>query len=553
MKRLLLILFFVVVPSLVKSEIYSIKKYNIDIHVYKDGVIRVREALNIHFNIPRHGIIRKIPLNYVSIKGIRGSIKIYDVNVEGDGYRAYKKQGYFFIKIGKEGVFVNGDKSYVIEYKVFGGINQFGDFDSIAYNLIGNEWDAVIEEAEFFIFLPQKVSLGEDDAYFYSGKISEKCDFVKVIIQKNTLYGRLENKISPGTNIGIWITIPKGIINQSPLKNFEIFFKENRIYFLPISLFIILFILWWFLGKDEIVSKIVHYRLPKDLNPAVAGYVFDDKPDNRDLVSLFFYWAKEGIISIEEVDDPLALFSSKKDYLFRQLKSLPLDAKPFERIIFNELFPPYVKVIRLSSLKDSFYETMKIAKKSLEEYIISMELYDKKTLGFRKILISLSFILFLFSFFIFLRLDRNFGISLFISSGITFLFGSIMPKKTGYGKRVFEIVHGFKEFLEKVERPKLEKMLSKDPTYFDDILPYAVALGMSDKIVKKFEGLFSEPPKYYHSQRKVFTLNDFFISLDCFLEDITMFFGSSKTSNNNTFLGRNFSSGTRTGDGGTSW
>lgn len=42
-------------------------------------------------------------------------------------------------------------------------------------------------------------------------------------------------------------------------------------------------------------------------------------------------------------------------------------------------------------------------------------------------------------------------------------------------------VVGFKEFLETVEKDKLEELVEDDPTYFYNILPYTMALGISEK------------------------------------------------------------------------
>ncbi len=56
---------------------------------------------------------------------------------------------------------------------------------------------------------------------------------------------------------------------------------------------------------------------------------------------------------------------------------------------------------------------------------------------------------------------------------------------------------GFKEFIERAEKPKLELLLKEDPNYFDKILPYALALGITKKVAEKFKDLVTRPPEWF--------------------------------------------------------
>lgn len=60
-------------------------------------------------------------------------------------------------------------------------------------------------------------------------------------------------------------------------------------------------------------------------------------------------------------------------------------------------------------------------------------------------------------------------------------------------------IEGFKLFLETAEKEKLETLVEDNPQYFYDILPYAYALGVSDKWTKKFESITMRPPEWYDS------------------------------------------------------
>ena len=72
-------------------------------------------------------------------------------------------------------------------------------------------------------------------------------------------------------------------------------------------------------------------------------------------------------------------------------------------------------------------------------------------------------------------------------------------KRTSYGNEMLGKIRGFKRFLETAEKEKLEAMVSQNPTYFYDILPYTYVLGVSDKWIKRFEEISLQAPNWYDS------------------------------------------------------
>ena len=65
----------------------------------------------------------------------------------------------------------------------------------------------------------------------------------------------------------------------------------------------------------------------------------------------------------------------------------------------------------------------------------------------------------------------------------------IMKRKTEYGVSIIAKVQGFKNFLETVEKDKLESLVLENPHYFYDILPYTYVLNISKKWIEKFENI----------------------------------------------------------------
>ena len=88
--------------------------------------------------------------------------------------------------------------------------------------------------------------------------------------------------------------------------------------------------------------------------------------------------------------------------------------------------------------------------------------------------------------------------------GIICVLGMILclvylPKRTKYGNEMLGKLKGFKNFLETVEKERLEALVMQNPNYFYDILPYTYVLGVSDKWIKKFESISLQAPSWYDS------------------------------------------------------
>ena len=92
--------------------------------------------------------------------------------------------------------------------------------------------------------------------------------------------------------------------------------------------------------------------------------------------------------------------------------------------------------------------------------------------------------------------------------GVMILVIKYLPKRTKYGNEMLGKLKGFKNFLETVEKEKLESLVMENPNYFYDILPYTYVLGISDKWIKKFESISLQAPSWYDSSNS-FNISSF--------------------------------------------
>jgi uncharacterized membrane protein len=138
-----------------------------------------------------------------------------------------------------------------------------------------------------------------------------------------------------------------------------------------------------------------------------------------------------------------------------------------------------------------------------------------------------------------------------------FLFAKFMPVKTKAGASVYLDILGFREFMIRAEKDRLERM--GDSHLFSKFLPYAIALDVTDNWAKAFEGIYQQPPEWYASPVGIRTFDPYTFSHS--IQSVTSNLSSamfsaprgSGSSGGGGFGGGGSSGGGFGGGGGGSW
>lgn len=77
-----------------------------------------------------------------------------------------------------------------------------------------------------------------------------------------------------------------------------------------------------------------------------------------------------------------------------------------------------------------------------------------------------------------------------------FVLPHFLVRRTNKANSYYGKILGFKNFLLKAEMPRVELLFEENPDYFVDIVPYLYILGISDKVLKRFEKLQIAVPDY---------------------------------------------------------
>ena len=497
MKRLLYIALFlsIIVPAESLAEYFRILDYKVDVRIYGEGYFEVSEVIEVDFTEPRRGIFRNIPVKYKIGDDIR-TVKIYDVEVDQWRFKKSTEGSNLVIRIGDPEVYVNGKQIYKISYKVKNAFLFHEDFTEFYWNLVGDQWPVPIDKIQFDVRFDKFISLRNEDYLIYAGASGSQDKKANIRYQLNKLVGESTAMLEPYEGMTLAVKFPVDYIKR-PSK-WEVWLAKYGpgalgIFFL--SLFSgIFYRLWSKYGKDYPIVRMVQYLPPKELTPSEAGVVIDEKADNVDILALLPYWAHKGYIQIRRIPKKWA----KDDHELIKLKSLPHQVPAYESVIFNALFRSGDTIL-ISSLKNKFYNDMNAAKSQLSSHIKNtLDIYYPVSIKMQIYSGIISALLIVAAIISGILIGSVLlGLTLGLSGIIGIAFTAVMLKKNQNGVRLYQEVLGFKMFVEKAEKDRLERMLKEDPDYFEKTLPYAMVFGYAKKWSSQFDGLLTEPPKWY--------------------------------------------------------
>jgi len=286
---------------------------------------------------------------------------------------------------------------------------------------------------------------------------------------------------------------------------------DNWPLFIPILVFAFAFMSWWRRGRDPRQRPIaVQYEPPKGMTPAEAGTLLDNSADMRDITATMIDLAVRGQMRIEEHQNPklFGLFGGGTEYSFERLKPVASDYSdgmaPHERKVYSGIFLGHNQVVPLSELKDEFYKELDGIRAAIYDALTASGYYknrpDKVKNNWSGGAVAVGMLVGVGGIYVSkltMFTPVPFVIAGILSFVILILFAQVMPARTESGTRALEQVLGFEEFLRRVESEHLKRVIIGHPELFDKYLPYAMAFGVEKQFARAFEGIYTEPPRWY--------------------------------------------------------
>ncbi len=501
----------------------------------------MNEIFDAYFNVRKHGIIRNIPLKY-TIDGKKFRIFLENIKVDGKKFSTYENNGEKEIKIWDPNIELIWNQRYSIHYSVYGLIRNFAGKgrEELSWNVIPNGFDTHIDHVRVELNLPKVYTwfTSEDFLIAADGRSNKLEDFEGIIdwSQGDKIILTYDKTIPEGNWITLSVKFPvwyftfdherqESLIDKTTpsdaIKNFFTSYVGNSniafmILFIVGSCILIYFIIavlinqfkrrFYVKSLEKALSDkfpiIIQYDTPKDLLPPEVGYLANDcVATNQQISSLFYKRLNEKYIDIQ-------YNSEDKTITVKKLKTMPCASwrwHYYENRFFNNFFTSTEIVI---SKNKNFYYIFSGAQDSLYhcclnngflEQINNHKAYDKNinlipnswwNIVFWGLICGLVLYscpnnnFFTFTTVFFCLILRCLPLAFLITKNQTLLTEKWMQYKNH--------ILWYKQFLETVDVPVLEKFLQQDPLYFDKIMPYVVALWLDTFLIKKFEPLLKK-------------------------------------------------------------
>lgn len=522
---------------------FTIKQYDVDYTINADRTMQVVEYTTIKFEgYDSTGHVHLIPVN----AGDRvRDLKVYEVIGGKDSSVDYtvtdEYSGFIAADIGDYSNKTGQTHTYKLTYTY--AITKPTNDNAIYLNAIGFGWDCEIEKANITLRLPE--GFKADGSHYFKGKTTVKSP-VAAYTQGNVISLSVEN-LARENGVTFDLYFNEGVLSTK---------TETTPYLLLIIggvLFIVMIVVKLLCFNKGGLAPVTNVEAPDKMDPLEMGKLVDNKVDKSDVTSLIFYWANNGNLKIDLSDE-------KDVTLIRISQHLPENAPEHQKIMFESLFAKGEMVNVKSLTNSFYTTVESVTKKVNSEhgnlytgssmaaafiFVLFGGLFMGVTpLIYGMLTISMKFINFIslfalipaFAVFILMqpviyeRYKKKKTASLISVIGVTALsvlftllyvllvpsyIIEIVPKilicvatyaiiilsvplisrTDDYTEQLNKIL-GFKDFIESVEKDRLETMIEENPELYYKVLPYAQVLGVSDVWEDKFKSININPPSW---------------------------------------------------------
>lgn len=285
---------------------------------------------------------------------------------------------------------------------------------------------------------------------------------------------------------------------------------------IPIAVGALLLAWWLWLGRDPSPGTIVpRWDPPPDLTPGLGGTLVDQRADVSDILATVLDLARRGWLTIREIHPsgvpaegpgvPLIREILARVDLWETEWELARTEKPLEGLAAHEgavltaLFAdgPRVGATALStSLRERLPGLFASLYDGLERRGFFLARPDRVRRDFYLLAAGFGAAAGLAHF-----LDADLGrvAALAASGALVALAAPVMPAATPTGARVRAETLGVAEYLRRAEKAEIEARHGeeKTPERFDALLPWAIALGVTDLWLEEFRGMLPEERPWF--------------------------------------------------------
>lgn len=456
------------------------------------------------------------------------------------------------IYIGQEDVFLSaGIYRYTIHYTMTRMARSFEGYDEIFWNATGNFWDFPIESATATITLPQGAIVGNMTAFTGAFGSTESAVAVTRLNDSTAIF-RATRGLDAYEGMSVAVSFPKGVLSVPEGTQRALYFlSDYRDQIFPgVAVFLVLlfyFIVWSAIGRDPKKSTIIPlFNAPEGFSPGLLHYIWAmgwKKSGWQAFTAAMISLGVKGLVEIgkegkktrmsvtNEYGETEPLLPAGEAVIYSYLNSkgsvtINTTTGPMLDTKRGQFINAIETENRLVYFKNNFrFVTMGI----LLSAVCLLALLFSGVLAFEWLFVALFgggvlggltiafraiwsrggvirfFQLALFGFFMLnffagagavfeslpeIQLLNSPAIAAVSIITINVMFAILMRAPTIQGRKVMDKIEGFRMYLETAEKERLnfvgEPKLSV--SRFEEILPYAIALGVEKPWSERFEG-----------------------------------------------------------------
>lgn len=581
-----LLSFLTVFTRKVNADVdYSISNIDVVAKVNRDGSLSMHRKINYDFDSDARGLLYRQNLNknqslsniQVKVNGKKVSLSNSEKN---NTYQLTKKNKLYRFKVFHQ---INEDDKVRVEYsyKILSAITNYKDTAELNFKIIGNGWDTDIDYAKATVLFPGKVP---DLKAWAHGPLNGQTKVLpkqgKIIMTASNVPGDVGIEVHSIFNSSV-TSANMNFVNQNKKKAIErqeaklateANKRRQRKSYINWGLAMISLISGIFAlvkaflvkpkgakpKKEQFLSH--NYEIP-DVSP-VAAQILDRnaRPNAKAFTAYLMQLVGQHKIKIEE-------YKSKHLKKIEYRITLVDDGILKDRLL-EFLFKNIGNGESFTTQELRNYTSKKLGKKfdqwSKNHYSLvenrffdkSVKNYKDKTLGTLILIIAISGISGIFNLFLSDTMPRVVGSLMWVSFIIfilaviaTVISNTRLSIYTQEGALETDKVRGFKKMLNDIGNFKMKDV--GDIILWEDILPYAVAFGLSKKVIKQLKVEFNTEEI---NNSAVFIYAPLYINSDSFEKSFERSFVSGTSAGSSSVSGGSggFSGGSSGGFGGGS-
>lgn len=279
-------------------------------------------------------------------------------------------------------------------------------------------------------------------------------------------------------------------------------FAANWGVLFPLAAAIAWFVLWWRRGRDSLraATIIPEFEPPHGLRPSEIGVVADDRLDARDVSACIVDLAARGYMDID-VRGKEPVFRLKNTAWRKDGRLTGYETTILDALFKDDRVIGFARQSRLG-------KAMEGIRNAIYKSLVTQRFFRGRPDEVRQRWLGWTWAVFVAAAIAGVIWATWWVIALLLvpCAIVMFRCAARMPQRTEKGLDALRRIRGMEDYLETAEKERLKDM---PRSHFEQLLPYAIALGVHDRWTELFEEMFTAPSWFVGAEGTTLPANFF--------------------------------------------